>query len=154
VIARRKGMASRVALTIFLGRVGVGLGAGLRLSNVVLVGSRDIDPDEQKLIDAGRLRLVRVGTDLPSNLRAVVGNRPIYIHLDCDVLEPGIVPTEYLSPGGLTLETLRATCETLAHNEIVGMEIAEFEATWRDNDRVASPDGLFAALQPLLDAVC
>jgi arginase len=131
-----------------------GLGAGLQLSNVVLVGSRDIDPDEQELIDAGTLRLVRTGPDLSCNLRAAVGSRAVYVHLDCDVLEPGIVPTEFLSPGGLTLETLRAAFETLAHNEIVGLEIAEFEATWPDSDTLASPDGLFGALQPLLDAVC
>jgi len=131
-----------------------GLGSGLALSNVVLVGSRDIDPDEQELIDSGTLRHVRVGIDFSSNLRAAVGDRPIYVHLDCDVLEPGIVPTEYISPGGLTLETLRAACETLAENEIVGLEIAEFEATWPDTGEVASPAGLIEALQPVLDALC
>jgi arginase len=49
---------------------------------------------------------------------------------------------------------LRAACETLADNEIVGLEIAEFEATWPDSDEVASPAGLIEALQPVLDALC
>ena len=34
-----------------------GLGSGLNLSNVVLVGARDLDPHERQLIDSGVLRL-------------------------------------------------------------------------------------------------
>ena len=47
-----------------------------------------------------------------------------------DVLEPGQVPTEYQVPGGLLLHELAACMEALARGEVVGMEIAEYEATW------------------------
>jgi arginase family enzyme len=128
-----------------------GLGSGLRLTNVVLVGSRDIDPDEQRLIDAGTPQLVTVGPDLPSRLRRAVAGRSVYVHLDCDVLEPGIVPTEYLSPGGLSLQELRTAMEVLSQEDTVGLEIAEYEATWPNDDTIASPGSLLDALQPLLD---
>lgn len=131
-----------------------GLGAGLSLTNVVLVGSRDIDPDEQQLIDSGRLRLVSVGAELPARLATAIAGRPVYVHLDCDVLEPGIVPTEYLSPGGLTLPELRAAFAELARHEVIGLEIAEFEATWPDRSGPACPDALVAALAPVLQALC
>lgn len=131
-----------------------GLGSGLPLDNVVLVGSRDIDPDEQQLIEAGRLRLVKVGAELPQRLQAAVAGRPVYVHLDCDVLEPGIVPTEYLSPGGLTLSDLHAACAVLARHELIGLEIAEFEATWPNDPQPVSAQPLLDALAPLLEVLC
>jgi hypothetical protein len=64
------------------------------------------------------------------------------------------VPTEYVSPNGLTLEDLRIACETLAKSRIVGLEIAEFEATWPESHAPASPQGLLDSVAPLLDAMC
>src|SRR5688572_29741959 len=52
-----------------------GLGAGLKLSNVVLVGARDLDPHEKQLIAGEQLRLVEIGPDLPARLSAAVGAR-------------------------------------------------------------------------------
>ena len=129
-----------------------GLGDDMPLSNVVLVGARDIDPPEQMLIDADVLRMIRPGKTTAEQLQNAIGNQPVYIHIDCDVLEPGIVPTEYHVPGGLSLADLRACCEVLAQNEIVGIEIAEFEVLWADKDTPASPDELIEALQPLFQA--
>jgi arginase family enzyme len=127
-----------------------GLGAGLRFSSVVLVGARDLDPDERALIAAGTLTLVHVGPELGERLARAVGTRPVYMHLDCDVLDPGIVPTEYVSPGGLTLQDLREACDVLARNEVIGIEIAEFEATWAKDDSPCSPAALLEALEPML----
>ena len=126
-----------------------GLGSGLRLSNVLLVGARDLDPHEKELIANGQLTLVETGPDLPSRLSAAVGARDVYVHLDCDVLEPGIVPLEYPVNGGLSLEELRACATVLAARKIIGVEIAEFEAEWLDG-RPASADRLAEAIAPLL----
>jgi arginase len=128
-----------------------GFGATLKLTNVVLVGSRDLDPDEIALIESGAPALVRVGADLPARLREAIAGRPVYVHLDCDVLEPGLVPTEYLSPNGLQFADLRAACEVLAGHEVVGFEIAEFQTKREESDAPASPDGLLEALRPLTD---
>ena len=62
------------------------------------------------------------------------------MHLDCDVLEPGIVRIEYQVTGGLSLEDLRACATMLAQRKVIGIEIAEFESEWLDG-RPASPDG-------------
>jgi len=126
-----------------------GLGSGLRLSNVVLVGARDLDPHEKQLIDSGALKLVEAGPNLVERLSEAVGARDIYVHLDCDVLEPGIVPLEYEVPDGLSLADLRACMSMLATRRILGVEIAEFEATWLDGS-AASADPLVEALAPLL----
>ncbi len=126
-----------------------GLGGGLDLAKVLLVGARDLDPDELRLIADGKLRHLPVSPDLPSRLREAIAGRPVYVHLDCDVLDPGIVPTEYAVAGGLTLEGLRAVAEVVAENEVVGLEIAEFESHFADGrPGVAAP--LIEALSPLL----
>jgi arginase len=127
-----------------------GLGAGLRLSNVVLVGARDIDSAEQAVIDAGAVRLVAPGKDFGRRLREAVGGRPVYVHLDCDVLNPGIVPTDYRHEGGLSLADLREACGILAQNEVVGLEIAEFENAWEVGGAPVSPDPILDAVMPLI----
>ncbi len=126
-----------------------GLGSGLDFSNVLLVGARDLDPHERHLIDSGVLKVLRPGRRLAERLGEAVGNRDVYVHLDCDVLEPGLVPIEYQVPGGLTLEDLRACAEELAKRKVVGLEIAEYEAEWLDG-RPGSPERLIDAISPLL----
>jgi arginase len=126
-----------------------GLGSGLDFSNVLLVGARDLDPHERHLIDSGVLKVLRPGARLAERLGAAVGNRDVYVHLDCDVLEPGLVPIEYQVPGGLTLEDLRACAEELAKRKVIGLEIAEYEAEWLDG-RPGSPERLIDAISPLL----
>jgi arginase family enzyme len=127
-----------------------GFGGGLDLSNVVLVGARDIDPAERALVESSGMRHVPAGPGLASRLREAIGSAPAYIHLDCDVLEPGIVPTEYEVAGGLTLADLEEVCSVLAGNEVVGVEIAEFQSLWPSGEQ-ASTDGLVAAIRPLLE---
>jgi arginase family enzyme len=138
-----------MVLTGAAGHWDSGLGAGLRLSNVVLVGARDLDPHEKELIAAGQLKIVEIGPNLPARLAAVVGMRDVYVHLDCDVLEPGIVPIEYQVSGGLSLDDLRACATLLAKRKVIGVEIAEFESEWLDG-RPASPDRIVDAISPLL----
>lgn len=130
-----------------------GLGSGLAAGNAVLVGARDIDPPEQKLIDAGDVTLVKVGSDIANDLRHAIAGRPIYVHIDCDVLDAGTVPTDYLVPDGMTLADLRATAEVLADSEIVGIEIGELESTTDPHTPPTYVTRLLDALGPLLPAV-
>lgn len=146
------GYLGGMVLTGAAGRWETGLGSGLDLERVILVGSRDLDPIERRLIDEGVMRLVEAGPDLPARLRAAIGNRPLFMHLDCDVLEPGLVPSEYQVPGGLSLEELAEACAAMAECEVVGLEVAEFEATW-PNGAPGEPDMLVRALAPLLTAM-
>lgn len=127
-----------------------GLGAGLTLDNLVLVGQRDLDPFEMQLIASGKVCHVPPGPGLDQRLRKAIAGRPVYVHLDCDVLEPGIVPTDYVHAQGLTLEDLRGACEVIAEREVVGLEIAEFQNSWVAGGTPVSPVPLIGALEPLM----
>ena len=96
------GYLGGLALSGPLGWWNSGLGAGLQPRNAVLVGVRDVDTDEKQLIDKSEVALIRIGTDLPHELRRIIDGRPTYIHIDCDVMEPGVVLTDYSIPNGLT----------------------------------------------------
>lgn len=134
------------------GRWDTGLGAGLDLSRVVLVGARDLDPAERALVERGEVALVPPGPGIAARLRAALRGRPAYVHVDCDVLEPGQVPHEYSVEGGLDLADLRACAEELSRGEVVGLEVAEFESSWPDG-RPGDPTPLVAALSPLLETL-
>ncbi|MBP1822342.1 arginase family protein [Mycobacterium sp. OAE908] len=129
-----------------------GLGAGITPANVVLGGARDLDPFERRLIDEGVVRHVPVGPHLLDDLDAAVGDRPVYFHLDCDVLEPGLVPTDYRVPNGLSFTELAGVANRLAKNEIVGVEVAEFEGTWAETGAPGDARPLLDALSPLVGA--
>jgi arginase len=127
-----------------------GLGAGLATRNAVLVGARDIDAAEQELIDAETVALVKVGPFMADELRQVVGGRPVYVHIDCDVLDPGTVPTDYVVPNGMTLDDLHATAQALAESELVGLEVGELESAFDQTNPSTYVSRLLDALDPLL----
>ncbi|KTR01411.1 arginase, partial [Aureimonas ureilytica] len=127
-----------------------GLGAGLPLSSLVLVGQRDLDPFEEVLIDQAEIPHIKPTDDLPVALRRAIAGRPIYLHLDCDVLEPGIVPTDYRHEGGLSLADLRLCAEVMAEHLVVGVEIAEFQISWSPSGAPVSPRPILDALAPIL----
>jgi arginase len=138
-----------MVITGVAGHWDTGLGSGLSMSNVVLVGARDLDPHEKQLITSGVLKVLAPGPNLPERLAEAVGDRAVYVHLDCDVLQPGLVPLEYEVPGGLSFAELRACAVELAKRRIVGVEIAEFESQFKDG-RPADADALVDAIAPIL----
>jgi arginase len=145
------GYLGGLVLTGAAGLWDTGLGQGLDLADVVLVGARDLDPPELALIAAGAPRLVTAGPNLAERLAAAIGDRPVYVHLDCDVLNPGLVPTEYNAPDGLDFADLRAVCAVLARNRVIGLEIAEFEASFAETGAPGNVGALLDALAPLLE---
>jgi arginase len=144
------GYLGGLALSGPMGMWETGLGAGVAPANVVLGGARDLDPSERRLIDEGLVRHVPVGPNLLDDLDAAVRDRPVYFHLDCDVLEPGLVPTDYRVPNGLRLDELGGVARRLAENTVVGVEVAEFEGSWSDTGAPGDPGALLAALSPLV----
>lgn len=124
-----------------------GLGAGVGLDQIVLVGQRDLDPYEQELIDRYGIPHIKPRGDLAAELSAAIAGRPVYVHLDCDVLNPGIVPTDYVHEGGLSLDDLRVCCEVIAERPFVGIEMAEYQNAWEPGGEPVSPDPLLDALE-------
>lgn len=135
------GYLGGLALSAPLGLWDSGLGAGL--DSAILVGTRDFDPPERELLVRGMARHVPLSDRMDAELAALLEDRPVYVHLDCDVLEPGIVPTDYRVPDGMTLKQLGAVAETLAAHQVLGFELAEFEGA-------EEPEALLKALAPLL----
>lgn len=144
------GYLGGLALSASLGLWNSGFGSGLALTNVVLVGQRDLDPFEIELMRAHRLPHVRPGAGLADRLRAAIAGRPVYVHLDCDVLNPGIVPTDYAHEGGLSLDDLRQAMAVIAEQPVVGVEVAEYQDAWAAGEPPVSPLPLLAALAPVL----
>jgi len=126
-----------------------GLGADMELSQVVLVGARDLDPPERARIERGEIALVEVGADLGARLREAVRGRAVYVHIDCDVLDAGLAPTEYQVPGGFSLRDLAEACAVLAEHEVVGVEFTEFEGEWPSGE-IDDGGRLVEAVEPLL----
>lgn len=143
------GYLGGLALSASLGLWASGFGNGLSLKNVVLVGQRDMDPFEVDLMRQRDIAHVQPGPDIESRLRAAIAGRPVYVHLDCDVLNPGIVPTDYVHEGGLSLDDLRSACNTIADSKVIGVEIAEFQNSWEPGGEPVSPRQLLGALVPL-----
>jgi arginase len=144
------GYLGGLALSGPMGLWNSGLGSGVRPNHVVLGGARDIDPPEQRLIDDGAVRHIPVGPTMVDDLDSAIDDRPVYFHLDCDVLEPGVVPTDYRVPNGMSLDELGSVARRLAENRIVGVEIAEFEGSWAETGQPANPGPLLDALAPLV----
>ena len=113
----------------------------------LLAGARDIDPAEQRRIDAGALTAVPPGPDLPERLRAAAAGRPVYVHIDCDVLDAPAVP------GGLSADELSAALAALADGGFAGIEIAEFEAAGDPAATYAAAERLVAACEPVWTAL-
>lgn len=128
-----------------------GLGNRVRIDQIVLVGQRDLDPFETALIREHSIPHITAGPNLSGRLKAAIAGRKVYVHLDCDVLEPGIVPTDYKVGGGLTLEDLHACSEIIAAHRFIGIEIAEFQNAWERDGMPVSPSALLETLSPLIN---
>jgi arginase family enzyme len=83
---------------------------------VSFLGVRDLDPGERlEVEDAG------VGTGVPAE-------GPVYVHLDCDGLDPEEVPVQFPVLGGLTSAEVRDVIATLASaGRLVGLEVTALE---------------------------
>lgn len=144
------GYLGGLALSGPLGLWDSGFGAGLDPAHALLVGARDLDPAEREVLDRGLVGLVEVGAGMAHDLRERVAGRPVFVHVDCDVLEPGLVPTDYVVDGGMTWEDLAAVVAVLAESEVVGVEIGELESAPGAGTGPSYVTSLLGALAPLL----
>jgi arginase len=146
------GFFDGMALTVALGRSWRKLSAALpgfqplEEKNLVLVGVRDLDPEEWELIQATPISLVRVedlrrqgvdgalGPVLEEIARRVA---QVYLHFDLDVLDPSeLTANGYPVPGGLTVseavEIARAAGRRL---RIAGAAVTAYDPGQDDGDK-------------------
>jgi arginase len=139
----RSGFLDGMALAVATGRCWAGMAGtvpGFRPvpeERVVLLGARDLDPQEEALLARSRMARVRPGEGAAAALDALAGRvRRIYLHLDLDVLDPSVGRVNgYAAPGGLTVEEVE---------EVIRGAGARFEivaATLSAYDPDADPEG-------------
>ncbi|MCC6809947.1 MAG: arginase family protein [Deltaproteobacteria bacterium] len=117
-------------------RVGV---RAIPCDRVALIGVRDLDPEEQRVLDALPVRrFPRADAFFPLAL-------PTYVHLDMDALDPTIAPAvTHPAPGGLAIADIVAAARKT--------QIAAISLTTLVPDR--DPDGrTVAAALALLDGL-
>jgi arginase family enzyme len=91
-----------------------GWGETVDPARVHLVGVRDLDEDEREVVARAGLRV------------GVPHHGPVYVHLDCDVLDPSVFASQFPVPGGMNVEGLRALLAGLG-DRIVGIEVTALE---------------------------
>jgi arginase len=119
-----------LALAVGVGTLTLPLELGLRpvpTSRVVLVGARDIDPEEQILLDRSDIEqrgLDVVARDLPPG--------DLYVHVDIDICDPRVVPDLlFPAPGGPDCDVVVTTVRRImATGRVVAVDLA---ATWHQN---------------------
>ena len=93
----------------------------------VLVGARNIDPDEERLLD--RSLVEQKGLDLAE---ADLPDGDLHLHVDIDICDPDLVPDLlFPAPGGPTLDHVLAAIRcVIATGRVVAVDLA---ATWHHN---------------------
>jgi arginase len=93
-------------------------------ARVVMCGVRDLDSGERAELDFAGIGVLGA-SELPDRLR---GER-VYLHLDLDVLDPDVVPSQFPAPRGMSANGLRTLLTELAGAaQVVGVEITALEA--------------------------
>lgn len=124
----RTGDLSGMALAGATGIWDTGHGGELAPSDVVLVGARELDPGEELVVANFPIRRIDIGRDMIAELIETVDGRDVFVHFSCDVLSPGIVPTDFRVPGGLTADDVLETTRALAaRSRVIGMQVTELE---------------------------
>lgn len=107
----------------------------INAENVIIIGAHDIDAQEQVLLDQHKVTVIPPAEVSPEKILPLIGDSPVWIHIDWDVLEPGYVPAEYKVKGGISLDQIRAVFSAIPAEQVKGLELAEFSAQNNDNDQ-------------------
>jgi arginase len=100
----------------------------LRPDQVVLAGTRSVDPGEADFLARSGLAVVAPVEVTADRLLSVVRAGRVYVHVDLDVLDPGVFGSVgYPEPGGLSVGQLAVALRALlSEREVVGVGVAEF----------------------------
>jgi arginase family enzyme len=122
-------------------------------ARVVVAGARDIEPAEREAIEASAVTLIE-GRTAMELLPTALGADPVFVHLDLDVLEEGELPVKFPTKDGLEIAELRQLLARVAeHREIVGFEVANFQAPLDDFERMLGATAVKRVVEPLLDSL-
>jgi arginase len=100
---------------------------------VVLCGVRgregDFDFAGQQEAEKSAITMIPVSEDSAAEVAFALGDAPVYVHLDPDVLDPAVNPVPYGRPGGFTAPGLFDLLERVAERgDVVGLEVTAFHS--------------------------
>jgi len=123
-------------------------------ARVVLAGGRDFDDAERELIDKEGVTVVEGRSIMGDDLIAALGDDPVFVHLDLDVLEKDELPVLFPTADGLEIAELRELLGRVAQGrEIVGFEVTNFQAPLDEFERTLGATAVKRVVEPLLDAL-
>lgn len=118
-------------------------------ARVLLCGVRDLDPGERAELELAGVPGVARPSEVPDLLR----DAPVYLHLDLDVLDPGVMAAQFPVEHGLSLAGLRTLLAEVGRAaRFVGVEITAFEAPEDEQERTRLAESIADALEPVLVA--
>jgi arginase len=110
------GFLGGMCLAAACGRWDAGWPETIDPATVHFLGVRDLDPGEREDVEAAGVR-----TGIPAE-------SPVYVHFDCDGLDPDVMPAQFPVPGGLGIDEVRDALATLAADgRLVGLEVTALE---------------------------
>lgn len=77
--------------------------------NVALVGARALDPPEVDFIERSGVQIGKGAVE-----RALADTEAVYVAIDCDSLDPGVLEVFYPEPDGLSLDELETLLRDIA----------------------------------------
>lgn len=110
---------------------------------VCIVGARDLDPSEKKLLSRSAVTLVGpedVRSRLPETIAALAGRvDACHVHIDLDVLDASVArANSYAAGGGLTIDDMEFALECIARDvKISGVTLSAYDPEG-DADGVAA----------------
>jgi arginase len=140
------GFLGGMCLAAACGRWDAGYEPALEPAHVLMCGVRDLDAGERVLVETAG-----VGNARPSEVVDVLRGAPVYVHLDLDVLDPDVLPSQFPVPHGLSDTGLRTLLGELRRSStLVGLEITAFEAPEANEERARRVELIMSILAPLL----
>jgi len=121
----------------------------LREEDVMLTDARDLDPGEKIAFESSKVFHIK---DVEELLKFELPDRPIYVHFDTDVIDPGEAPAmNYTASNGPSSDALKAVFHRIAQT---GRIVAVSVSTWNpDLDGDGSTQAVcMGALEYLLTA--
>jgi arginase len=140
------GFLGGMCLAAACGRWDAGFEPALDPSRVLMCGVRDLDPGERVLVETSGVPVARPAevADAPRGVR-------VYVHLDMDVLDPSILPSQFPVDHGLSDTGLRTLLAELKRDaDVVGLEVTAFEAPEDRAERARRTDLVAGIVKPLL----
>jgi arginase len=110
------GFLGGMCLAAACGRWDAGWPETIDPATVHFLGVRDLDPGEREDVERAGIKA------------GVPEEGPVYVHFDCDGLDPEVMPVQFPVPGGLSAEDVRDALATLAaRGRLVGIEVTALE---------------------------